>query len=227
MLTLLLHSTYEDGSAMSRRDISDELLTLLAAGHETTGSTLAWVLERVTRHPEVLRQLIDEAQTDGNEYRQATILETQRARTVIDFAGRHVYAPTFELGEWVIPRGYSIFVAIDHIHSRTADFEAPELFDPQRFMGKRPSTFAFLPYGGGTRRCVGAAFANVEMDIVLRTVLRHFTIDTTAAPDERSTRVASPTHRRPAAASSCVAGPPREQTSSVRRDRERGRNPSK
>ncbi|MDT5317181.1 MAG: cytochrome family [Mycobacterium sp.] len=185
VLTLLLRSTYEDGSAMSRRDIGDELLTLLAAGHETTASTLAWVLERVTRHPEVLRQLVDEAQTDGNEYRQATILEAQRARTVIDFAGRHVYAPTFELGEWVIPRGYSIFVAIDHIHSRAADFETPERFDPQRFMGKRPSTFAFIPFGGGTRRCVGAAFANVEMDIVLRTVLRHFTIDTTTAPDEK------------------------------------------
>ncbi|MCW2555439.1 MAG: cytochrome [Mycobacterium sp.] len=185
VLTLLLRSTYEDGSAMSRRDIGDELLTLLAAGHETTASTLAWVLERVTRHPEVLRQLVDEALTDGNEYRQATILEAQRARTVIDFAGRHVYAPTFELGEWVIPRGYSIFVAIDHIHSRAADFETPERFDPQRFMGKRPSTFAFIPFGGGTRRCVGAAFANVEMDIVLRTVLRHFTIDTTTAPDEK------------------------------------------
>ncbi|MDT5176424.1 MAG: cytochrome family, partial [Mycobacterium sp.] len=115
VLTLLLRSTYEDGSAMSRRDIADELLTLLAAGHETTAATLAWVLERVTRHPDVLRRLVDEARTDGNEYRQATILEAQRARTVIDFAGRHVYAPTFELGEWVIPQGYSIFVAIDHL----------------------------------------------------------------------------------------------------------------
>lgn len=185
VLTLLLHSTYEDGSAMSRRDIADELLTLLAAGHETTAATLAWVLERVTRHPDVLRRLVDEAATDDNEYRQATILEAQRARTVIDFAGRHVYAPTFELGEWVIPRGYSIFVAIDHIHGRTEDFEEPERFDPQRFMGKRPSTFAFIPFGGGTRRCVGAAFANVEMDVVLRTVLRHFTIDATTAPGEK------------------------------------------
>ena len=185
VLTLLLHSTYEDGSAMSRRDIADELLTLLAAGHETTGATLAWVLERVTRHPGVLDRLVDEARTDGNEYRQATILETQRARTVIDFAGRHVYAPTFELGDWVIPRGYSIFVAIDHLHGRTDDFESPDRFDPDRFIGKRPSTFAFIPFGGGTRRCVGAAFANVEMDVVLRTVLRHFVIGTSTAPDEK------------------------------------------
>ena len=185
VLTLLLRSTYEDGSAMSRHDISDELLTLLAAGHETTAATLAWALERVTRHPAVLERLVEEAGSGGNEYRQATLLEVQRARTVIDFAGRHVYAPTFELGGWVIPQGYSVFVAIDHIHGRSEDFDEPERFDPQRFEGKRPSTFAFIPFGGGTRRCVGAAFANVEMDVVLRTLLRHFVIETTTAPDEK------------------------------------------
>jgi cytochrome P450 family 138 len=185
VLTLLLRSTYEDGSVMSKRDIADELLTLLAAGHETTAATLAWTLERVTRHPQVLARLVEEAGTDDNEYRQATILEVQRARTVIDFAGRHVYAPTFELGEWVIPQGYSIFVAIDHIHERAEDFEDPHRFDPDRYVGKRPPTFAFIPFGGGVRRCVGAAFANVEMDVVLRTMLRHFTIDTTTAPDEK------------------------------------------
>ena len=185
VLTLLLRSTYEDGSSMSRRDIGDELLTLLAAGHETTAATLAWALERVSRHPEVLEALVEEAGTDGSDYRQATILEVQRARTVIDFAGRHVYAPTFQLGEWVIPQGYSIIVAIDHIHGRTEDFVEPERFDPQRYLGKRPPTFAFIPFGGGTRRCVGAAFANVEMDVVLRTMLRHFTIDTTTASDEK------------------------------------------
>jgi cytochrome P450 len=185
ILTLLLRSTYEDGSAMSRRDIADELLTLLAAGHETTASTLAWAFERVSRHPEVLDALVAEAATGDNEYRQATILEVQRSRTVIDGAARHVYAPTFELGEWVIPQGYSIRVDISNIHGRSQEFPDPERFDPRRFIGKRPSTFAWLPFGGGTRRCVGAAFANVEVDVVLRTVLRHYTIDTSTAPDEK------------------------------------------
>ena len=171
---------------MSRQDIGDELLTLLAAGHETTASTLGWAFERITRHPAVLSTLVEEAATDDNEYRQATILEVQRARTVIDFAGRHVYAPTFELGDWVIPRGYSIVVAISQLHDRADDFPAPERFDPQRYIGTRPPTFAFVPFGGGTRRCVGAVFANVEMDVVLRTVLRHFVIDTTTAPDEKA-----------------------------------------
>ncbi|MGO4444484.1 cytochrome P450 [Mycobacterium sp. 2YAF39] len=186
VLALLLRSSYEDGSKMSRSDIGDELLTLLAAGHETTASTLGWAFERISRHPQVLAELVGEAATEDNEYRQATILEVQRARTVIDFAGRHVYASTFELGDWVIPRGYSIVVAIGQLHGRADDFPDPERFDPTRYIGTRPPTFAFVPFGGGTRRCVGAAFANVEMDVVLRTVLRHFVIDTTEAPGEKA-----------------------------------------
>lgn len=186
VLALLLRSTYEDGSSMSRQDIGDELLTLLAAGHETTAATMGWVFERISRHPEVLEKLVAEADTDGNEYRQATLLEVQRSRTVIDFAGRHVYAPTFELGEWVIPQGFSIVVAIDQMHQRVQDYPDPQRFDPQRFLGQRPNTFSHIPFGGGTRRCVGAVFANVEMDVVLRTVLRHFTIETTTAPGEKA-----------------------------------------
>ena len=185
VLALLLRSTYEDGSAMSRQDIGDELLTLLAAGHETTRPRWAGSSSGSPAIPRCWPKLVDEAATDDNEYRQAIILEVQRARTVIDFAGRHVYAPTFELGEWVIPQGYSIVVAIAQMHDRAEEFPDPERFDPQRFIGTRPPTFAFIPFGGGTRRCVGAAFANVEMDVVLRTVLRHFIIDTTTAPGEK------------------------------------------
>ncbi|MBU8828223.1 cytochrome P450 [Mycolicibacterium goodii] len=184
ILALLLRSTYEDGSSMSRKDISDELLTLLAAGHETTASTMGWVFERISRHPEVLEQLVAEAATGDNEYRQATIAEVQRVRTVIDFSGRHVYAPSFQLGQWTIPRGYSIMVAIAHIQEREEEFADPHRFDPQRFVGNRPGP-GWIPYGGGTRRCVGAVFANIEMDVVLRTVLRHFVIEPTTAPDEK------------------------------------------
>jgi cytochrome P450 family 138 len=185
VLALMLRSTYEDGSAMSRKDIGDELLTLLAAGHETTASTLGWAFERLTRHPDVLAALVEEADNGGDELRAATILEVQRARTVIDFAARRVYPPTFQLGEWVIPRGDSILVSISQIHENPDVFPDPQRFDPQRYIGSKPSTFAWIPFGGGTRRCVGAAFANMEMDVVLRTVLCHFTIETTTAPAER------------------------------------------
>jgi cytochrome P450 len=185
VLALLLRSTYEDGTPMSRSEIGDELLTLLAAGHETTASTLAWAFERISRHPHVLAKLVAEAQTDDNEYRQAAILEVQRSRTVIDFAGRHVYAPYVELGQWRVPRGYSVSVAIGEAHRNPVEFPDPDRFDPDRFIGERPNVFAWIPFGGGTRRCVGAAFANMEMDVVLRTVLRHFTITTTSAPPEK------------------------------------------
>ena len=184
ILALLLRSTYDDGTPMSRQDVSDELLTLLGAGHETTASTLGWAFERLRRHPDVLAKLVEENDEGGNEFRQATILELQRNRTVIDFAGRHVQAPHFDLGEWRIPHGYTVMIAIANCMptptcspipsgSTRTDSSAP---------GRRR---AWVPFGGGTRRCIGAAFANVEMDVVLRTVLRHFVIETDDAPDEK------------------------------------------
>jgi cytochrome P450 len=185
VLALMLRSTYDDGSVMSRKDIGDELLTLLAAGHETTASTLGWAFERITRHPELLADLVEEADNGGSELRQATILEVQRARTVIDFAARRVYPEVYQLGEWGIPRGDSIIVSISRIHDDPEVFPDPDRFDPQRYIGGKPSSFAWIPFGGGTRRCVGAAFANMEMDVVLRTVLRQFTIESTTAPGER------------------------------------------
>jgi cytochrome P450 family 138 len=185
ILALMLRSTYEDGSQMSRRDIADELVALLSAGHETTASTLAWAFERLRRHPDIAAALTSEADGDDNELRQATILEVQRARTVIDFAGRHVAVPSFELGEYRIPHGSSIMVSIRQLHANQEAFPDPDRFDPYRFVGNRPPTFAWVPFGGGTRRCVGAAFANTEMDVVLRTVLRHFTLDSTTDPGEK------------------------------------------
>lgn len=186
VLALMLRSTYDDGSIMSRKDIGDELLTLLAAGHETTAATLGWAFERLSRHPDVLAALVEEVDNGGHELRQAAILEVQRARTVIDFAARRVNPPVYQLGEWVIPRGYSIIINIAQIHGDPDVFPQPDRFDPQRYIGSKPSPFAWIPFGGGTRRCVGAAFANMEMDVVLRTVLRHFTLETTTAAGERS-----------------------------------------
>jgi cytochrome P450 len=184
ILALLLRSTYEDGTPMSRQDVSDELLTLLGAGHETTASTLGWAFERLRRHPAVLTKLVEENDEGGSEFRQATIQELQRNRTVIDFAGRHVQAPHFDLGDFRIPHGYTVMIAIANVHANADMFPDPERFDPDRFVGTRAPT-AWVPFGGGTRRCIGAAFANVEMDVVLRTILRYFVIETDDAADEK------------------------------------------
>ena len=91
----------------------------------------------------------------------------------------------YELGEWSIPRGHTIIVSISQLHGDPGLFPEPERFDPQRFVGTKPPSFAWIPFGGGARRCVGAVFANMEMDVVLRTVLRHFTIEPTSAPAEK------------------------------------------
>ncbi|HJT90468.1 MAG TPA: cytochrome P450 [Mycobacterium sp.] len=184
ILALLLGSRYEDGTPMSRQDVSDELLTLLGAGHETTASTLGWAFERLRRHPDVVAKLVEENDQGGNEFRLATIQELQRNRTVIDFSGRHVKASHFDLGEWRVPHGYTVMIAIANVHANAGVFPNPERFDPDRFLGKRTPT-AWVPFGGGTRRCIGAAFANVEMDVVLRTILRHFVIETDNAAEEK------------------------------------------
>jgi len=185
ILALMMRSRYEDGSAMSRQDIADELLTLVGAGHETTASTLGWAFERLRRHPDVVAKLVEEVDADGSELRQATILEIQRARTVIDFAGRNVASPSFQLGEWNLPKGHNIVISLADLHENPELFPDPKRFDPYRFVGNRPPAFAWVPFGGGTRRCLGAAFANTEMDVVLRTILRHFVIETDNARDEK------------------------------------------
>lgn len=185
ILSLMLRSSYDDGSSMTRKDIRDDLLTLLVAGHETTATTLAWVFERLSRQPEVLSALVEEAEKDDNELRHAAIYEVQRTRSVIDFSGRRVQAPSFELGDCVVPEGYSIVVSISRCHADADAFPDPDRFDPQRYLDGKPSPFAWIPFGGGTRRCAGAAFAKMEMNVVLRTILRHMTIETTAAPPEK------------------------------------------
>jgi cytochrome P450 len=107
-------------------------------------------------------------------------------RTVIDLASRHVVVPAYELGPWRIPQGYTIMVSLHELHKNAEEFPDPSRFDPQRFIDGKPNTFAWVPFGGGTRRCVGAAFANMEMDVALRTILRTKTIGTTDKPGEKS-----------------------------------------
>lgn len=185
ILAMMLRSRYEDGSAMSRGEIADQLLTLLAAGHETTATTLAWAVERLRRHPAVLRALVDEVDTGGSALREATVLEVQRTRPVIDMVGRQVKAETFELGPWRVPRGYAVLVSIALIHDDDAVFPDARAFDPGRFVGAKPDLYHWIPFGGGSRRCLGAAFANMEMNVVLRTMLRDYTLVPTTERAER------------------------------------------
>jgi len=185
VLALMLHSRYDDGSPMSRGEIADQLLTLLTAGHETTATTLAWAVERLRRHPAVLLRLADEADAGGSDLRKAAIIEVQRVRPVIDGAARQVRAPAMRLGRWTLPKGQVVIASIYLAHDNDAVFPHARSFDPDRFVGSRPDSYQWIPFGGGARRCIGAAFAHMEMDVVLRTLLRHFTIEPTNERDER------------------------------------------
>jgi cytochrome P450 len=185
VLALLLQSRYDDGSAMSHSEIADQLLTLLSAGQETTATSLAWAIERLRRHPAVLAELVEEVDAGGGSLLEATILEVQRTRPVVDMIGRQVKADAFQLGPWTLPKGYTVLVGITLIHYNEALFPNASTFDPSRFVSAKPDLYQWIPFGGGTRRCVGAAFATMEMNVTLRTILRDFSLSPTTERDER------------------------------------------
>jgi cytochrome P450 len=185
VLAMMLQARYDDGTAMSRSDVADQLLTMLSAGHETTATTLAWTVERLRRHPDVLRRLVEEGDAGGSELREAALIEIQRVRPVIDLTARQVRADSLTLGRWTLPRGQTVLVSIALMHDAEELFPNAATFDPDRFVGARPDTYGWIPFGGGVRRCIGAAFATMELNVVLRTLLRDFTLVPTDEPDER------------------------------------------
>lgn len=186
VLASLLRSGRDDGTGIPRPDLQDELLTLVCAGHETTASVLAWAFERLRRHPGVLAELVRELDEGGGEFRRATIFEVLRVCSVVDVIGRRVRAPGFDLGNWRIPPDRTVFVRVADLHDNPEIFPHPERFDPYRFLGTRPAAPEWLAFGGGARRCIGADFTVAEIDIVLRTVLLNFAIQTDGATDEKS-----------------------------------------
>src|SRR3954447_6409171 len=183
VLALLVQARQGGGAQMPRDEIADERLTLLAAGHETTAATLAWAVERLRRHPAIVARLAREIEEGGTELRDATIREVQRVRPTIAGVGRETTEP-YALGEWVLPEGTVIMLSARLLHNDPRNYDAPERFDPDRFLGRKPDTYRWIPFGGGTRRCIGAAFAHMEMTVVLRELLSRFELAATSERDE-------------------------------------------
>jgi cytochrome P450 len=184
VLAMLVQATHLDGSPMEDEEIRDQLVTMLAAGHETTAHQLSWAVERLSRHPEVLARLVEEADAGGRALRDATIRELQRTRPVIAFASRYTMEP-YALGHYLLPRGVYIASAAALTHFDPELFPRPDRFDPDRFLDVRPDTYAWIPFGGGVRRCIGATFAHMELDVVLRVLLERVAIAASTEPDER------------------------------------------
>jgi cytochrome P450 len=183
VLALMVQARRDDGSPLSDAEIRDQLVTMLAAGHETTAHTLSWAVERLRRHPDVLARLVAEVDAGGKALRDATIREVQRMRPVISFAGRHTMKP-FEVGGYRLPKGVLIGLSAGLTHYDPSLFPHPDRFDPDRFLDTRPDTYAWIPFGGGIRRCIGATFAHMELDVVLRVILERVAFAPTDAPDE-------------------------------------------
>jgi cytochrome P450 len=167
VLSLLLRARDEKGVAMSDRELRDELVTVLGAGHETTATGLAWAVERLVRSPRAMAKLRDSVAAGEEEYLGATIKETLRARPVIVDVARKLKAPA-TIGGYEIPAGQFVLAAIAALHYREDLFPDPDEFRPERFLDGKADNYAWIPFGGGVRRCIGASFAEYEMRLILR-----------------------------------------------------------
>jgi cytochrome P450 len=182
VLSLLLAAVDEDGHNLDDAELRDELMTLLVAGHETTATAICWAFERILDNPPVLERLLAELRevTAGQrltpehlprlEFLEATIHEALRCRPVIPLVGRRLHAP-LSLGDYELPAGWIVAPSVYLTHHHPGVYADADAFRPERFLGKRPDPYAWLPFGGGIRRCLGMAFALYEMKVVMATIL--------------------------------------------------------
>ena len=198
VFSMLLLARDEDGQAMTDVELRDELVTLLVAGHETTATGLAWAFELLLRNPDVLAR----ARAGDRAYLDAVVKETLRLKPVIAGVGRVVRDEPFPLGRFEIPVGIEINPSIAAIHRRRDRYPQPREYRPERFLGDdAPDTYTWLPFGGGTRRCLGASFASFEMAVVIRRVLERTDLRPPAGAPRRACARGSPSP--PSAACAC------------------------
>jgi cytochrome P450 family 135 len=184
ILSLLIEARTEEGEPLTDRELRDELLTLVLAGHETTANQLAWTWERLVRTPAAHERLVDAVRRDAPETDavvEATIQESMRSRPVIPIIGRRVRRP-WRLGPFAVPAGTPVTMSILLVHHREDLYPDPFAFRPDRWEGHGPGTYEWIPFGGGIRRCLGAALAMAEQRVVLAAMARR--LDLTAAEPE-------------------------------------------
>jgi cytochrome P450 len=184
VLSLLIGARFEDGEPMDDAEIRDQLMTLLLAGHETTATGLAWTFDLLLRHPHVLQRL---GTGDDDAYLRAVVAESLRLRPVVPLAGRRL-SEELRLNGHVLPPGTDVTPAIWLAHTRPDRYPEPYAFRPERFLADAPATYAWIPFGGGVRRCIGAAFAEMEMRIALQAIAQGVDLEAVDAQPERVAR---------------------------------------
>jgi cytochrome P450 len=187
IMSLIMRSRTEEGALLTDRELRDELMTLVLAGHETTANQLAWTWERLVRTPEAHERLVEAVRSqspDADEVVEATITEAMRVRPVIPMTGRRVKAP-WRLGEYGVAADTAVGISILLVHHREDLYPEPFKFRPERWMTNKPGTYEWLPFGGGTRRCLGAALAMAEQRVVLRAMARRLDIAAVEPEPER------------------------------------------
>jgi cytochrome P450 family 135 len=170
ILSMLLLARDEEGRGLSDPELRDELMTLLLAGHETTATSLAWAFERLVREPQMLERLAAEAAAGESAYAEAVVKETLRLRPVLPVVARKM-TRTARIGGRRLPAGTMVMPCIILVHRREDVYPEPERFRPERFLETPAGTYTWIPFGGGVRRCLGAAFAQMEMQVVLQTIV--------------------------------------------------------
>jgi cytochrome P450 len=171
ILSLLVAARFDDGEPVNDSWVRDQLMTLLLAGHETTATALAWAFDLLFRTPPALQRLRAELAEGRDGYLDAVVTETLRVRPVVPSVGRLITSEA-KLGGFELPAGTAVMPSIYLVHMRPDLYPDPGEFRPERFLDGGPETYGWIPFGGGTRRCLGAAFASFEMKVVLRTILR-------------------------------------------------------
>jgi len=187
ILSLLLQARGEEGEPLTDAEIRDELLTLVLAGHETTANSLAWAWERLVRTPSAHERLVAAVRSgDGAEEAiEAVITETMRSRPVVPIVGRRVKRP-WRLGEYAVPADTPVLISILLLHHREDLYPEPYEFRPERWADRKPGTYEWLPFGGGIRRCLGAALAMAEQRVVLETMARRLDLSAVDPEPERA-----------------------------------------
>jgi cytochrome P450 len=178
ILSMLLLARTEDGEELTDRELRDELLTLVLAGHETTANSLAWTWERLVRTPDAYERLREAVRSgdEADENVEAVIQEGMRSRPVIPMIGRRVTVP-WRLGEYAVEAGAPISMSILLLHHREDLYPDPYSFRPERWFGHKPGTYEWIPFGGGIRRCLGASLAMAEQRIVLEAMARRLDLE--------------------------------------------------